>query len=814
MLPFNPTDQSWGDASAPSTPEDEAPNMHVGLKIEPNPLLKEIPAKYIKQAWFIMSHLILESGAKVLNMRAQDGAITYAMATMNPTMEFIGLEESAKAVKEAQKKYKLPNLKYINHDIHKNFIPLESVDAIVNSFNLHEKYSESNFNEQVIIDRVARQIKLLKKGGYIFTQGYIMRPEDEYVIVEMPDEPSRSEDIKDLSEIDLLIHYSKHARPRDRDGYQGFYLEELPARYPRTRLFRLPAKWAYEFLLKKDQRSSWEHEIKKEYSFFTRHDFTRMMRSFGARILYSAPHWNEEILKNHYNKKLKLFTEDGELMGSPETSFVMVSQKTSEKESLTLTERKPSNETDPVLYIMAMRDTESEYTYDIVSRNQHITEILPYYVSENDELFVYIHEGIPRCLVNTVPRKAPNIDGKQWSGHLTETFSVPRSAIDALDTKHFRSVLKFTNKYMGLTPQMNNFFEDGPGFYPAPDCIDEHVETLYINVKKEDGSTKPQKILDDVSGFSINGSIRAINAQQLLDAVGVGFLPSSRLEVQILALYELLGVSYQSWAQCALTLQTEDPQKATRIEEIISKLSAEDDRYEGIKGTVGQIKTMQSVFVDEGQNKGGITGLAAREKDFIINEEGSMNMAVVLPLTRQINGEVMAGIVEQYLPVPQRYKGNGFIIGCPSFELPTDITNFDMARRFIAETFEVELENVARMGESYFSHVGVTPQRIFPFAVSTAGTTKLLANGRSQGVTSFAPIYDLHRLMYLDNHDSFIKITAMAHQSLLGLDSDLSNNVSFSEKHIDRKTGFVSLKTDKISNANETPSSEQEIKYD
>ena len=216
-------------------------------------------------------------------------------------------------------------------------------------------------------------------------------------------------------------------------------------------------------------------------------------------------------------------------------------------------------------------------------------------------------------------------------------------------------------------------------------------------------------------------------------------------------------------------------------------------RFKQTKGTNGQFKTIQSVFVDEGQNEGGVKGLASTEKDFIVSEENSMNTAVILPLVRSLNGEVMAGIVEQYLPVPQRYKGNGYNVSCPSIPLPADIKNFDMAKKYIADKFEVPVECVARMGESYFSHIGITPQRIFPFAVSKAGASGWKKVGRTHGTTCYTPLYRLYRLLYLDNDYSFMKVVAMAYQASIGLDSDLSASMSFSEKHAERKNSFIGM---------------------
>ncbi len=77
----------------------------------------------------------------------------------------------------------------------------------------------------------------------------------------------------------------------------------------------------------------------------------------------------------------------------------------------------------------------------------------------------------------------------------------------------------------------------------------------------------------------------------------------------------------------------------------------------------------------------------------------------------------MAGVNVEYLPVPQRYQGNGLTISAPSFVLPKDIKTIEDARRFIAAKYEIKIENVGRMGESYFSYIGMMPKRVFPFAV-------------------------------------------------------------------------------------------------
>lgn len=65
--------------------------------------LESFPPAVIRQAWFTMAHLVLEDGSTVADMGTRDGALTYAMAVMHPQHHFIGMDTSAKKVRDAQK---------------------------------------------------------------------------------------------------------------------------------------------------------------------------------------------------------------------------------------------------------------------------------------------------------------------------------------------------------------------------------------------------------------------------------------------------------------------------------------------------------------------------------------------------------------------------------------------------------------------------------------------------------------------------------------------------------------------------------------
>ena len=86
----------------------------------------------------------------------------------------------------------------------------------------------------------------------------------------------------------------------------------------------------------------------------------------------------------------------------------------------------------------------------------------------------------------------------------------------------------------------------------------------------------------------------------------------------------------------------------------------------------------------------------------------------------------------------------------------------DAARIYIANHFKVAPENITRMGESFFCHLGVTPQRIYPFAM----TAPVSGNAGPNGRACYAPIENLWRLNFWDNSKSFMKIMSLAYKRL------------------------------------------------
>jgi SAM-dependent methyltransferase len=683
-----------------------------------NILLKDIDPRDIRRAWFTLSHLLLEEGARVIDMGCQDGVLTYTMAAMAPHIRFVGLDKSKRHVSKAKEIYNLHNLEFKIGDLTTDIFEPESHDAIINSFVLHEVYSASRYNERIVSDTLRRQFRVLKKGGAMFIQDYARPPQGEFVLLEMPDIPSNGDDLASLSEPDLLVWYSRHARPRQDPGCAGFFLEELPPRFPRTRLFRLPHKWAYEFIMRKDDRQHWETALPMEFTFFTMPEFRRELRALGMRVQYSGPYWDDEYIEKHIDKNIRLYQDNGTAMGPPASCFIALSYKLSERKSLNFEERRPETSQGGSLKLSAVRDQKTGRISDVVTREIEISEIIPYRVDEDGSLKVYLHDGVAKTISNAVPRSGLNIDERRWSGHMVEQLAVNTSMMMAIDEPDAKNSALFARNVLSLRAEDNAALERGPDYYPSPDYIDERIHTFYLKVAKSKAPVIPRNVLGHDDKFQAKGVLREFDAQQILNAITVGLIPNARLELQILSLYQRLDILAENWTQKKIKLEAGAISGNRALRKHLNQFVNQGKRFRDIKGTAGQLRAVHSTFVEEGQARGTITGLSAQDVDFVIFDDKTINTAVILPLTADARKEVHAGFLLDQLPVPERREGNGLTASAISFNLPPDITNMKLAKKYIADKFSVTPEMVIKMGECYFSHVDVTPQKIYPFAVA------------------------------------------------------------------------------------------------
>lgn len=668
----------------------------------------------------ISAHFLLPAGSKVADMGCGTGEITYALALLNPRVEFLGIDRDPKSIETAKKNYDLSNLAFRCEAIDVSSFRDEGLDGIINSNILHQVYSEHGYSMQSVTQTLEAQIKKLKPGGTMLIRDYMMPPANEFALLEFPLSHKNGKNAVDMSDADLLIRFAQTARPFDSAGCEGFFLEELHELLREdTRLFRLPRKWAMEFLYRKDERVRWEKELGQEYTFFTYQDYRREFARLGMRMVYSAPYWNPWVMENRYNGKFQLYTEDGNPLPPPATNYFIIAQKAGEKGSLLLEERRPLQDKPSHLDIVTVRDTRSGELHEMVREPDAYADIIPYRLTEDGRLLIYVINGAPRPVVNAVTRGNTNLDGKTWSGHLIEpiTMSVDEFGSNAAANK--LAILKFVEKQINLNPRPHGEVEVGLPYFPSPDRIDEAIEPVYVEVrapKKSSWRYLPPLQEGDPS-YSAWGRICELEATDILHAAQVGVLPDPRLEIRVFELMMRLGLPFPKWV--GEQMPTVGKKRSTIIaEDGVAILDAIDKKtFVESDAAAEHLRAIRSVFVEEGHTQGTTRGLTSQNVEFIVTDDGIENIAIVLPLTHNWDDGLLVALDPQMLPAPQRMGASGAMLTAPSFVLPKDVRNVQEAKAFIAKKFNLEPADVKQLGQSYFTHTGVTPQRVYPFAI-------------------------------------------------------------------------------------------------
>lgn len=682
----------------------------------------ELPEFIKNKAALISAHFLLPAGSRIVDMSCETGEVTYSLALLNPRNEIIGVDTNPDAIEFARRAFRLPNLSFRLSDNTVRDLDDESVDAIINSNVLHRVYSDGGYNPDEAVLLMEKQIRKLKVGGTMLIRDYMMPPREEFVLLELPNIPSKGyEDPEDMSDADLLVHFSQMARPIDQDC-EGFFIEELPPRREGTRLFRLLHKWALEFIHRKDSRKTWDQELTQEYTFATYQDYQREFGRLGMRMVYSAPYWNPWVVKNCFKGRFQLYTEDYKSLGYPATNYFIVSQKVADKQSLVLEERRPSQKPVGDLQIMVVRDKKTGALHELVKRPGEHCDVVPYRITADNRLVVYVRSGYPRPIVNAVSRGGYNIDGKKWSGHLIEPITMDTVNMGEDVEENRKAIFDFVRSYGGLRPKRDDAWYVGETYFPAPDRIDEAIEPVFVEVEN------PQKTTWNITSdrdvrFTEVGTIKELDGADIILASQVGLLPDPRLELHVFDLMSRHNIAYPRWIGETMPKLPGEPTKPEDPNDILAGVEPAEFKEEKRSGQY--LRPVKAVFVEEGKVGRGTRGLSAQDVEFIVTEDGIENVAIVVPISRDWDNNLLVALDPTILPVPNRLGGDGVMLNAPSFPLPRDVRTVDDARSFVADKFKVPVEQVAQLGESYFTHTGVTPQRIYPFVVSSpadAGT--------------------------------------------------------------------------------------------
>lgn len=727
------------------------------------------------------SHLLLEGDSKIAHIAYDDGKLSYGLALDNPTYRYYGVLNSDTDVEAANHKYDLKNLDFISSRSFYHEEPNDQFDAVIVSDIIYKIYNSNGFDKDQINDFLSKCLKKLKVEGQFLIRDYAASSPQDIVYLELPYYHSQKEDVETFEKFIA-------ASP----SYNSI-TEELKSEKTYTRLFQTSYEAAYSFILGKNNPNISCQETWQLIPYST-NEYRTLIESLEGRVLYMNGHRDEAYIKENFHERFHLYTEDRKNLGHPATSFIIVIQKQKQNESLYLFEKEKLEVAPSRLSITAVLDEVNGYLFEVVKKPDIQSDIIPYRITDKGRLNIFLTESTPHGIANTLMSKNHNLDNRHWSGHLIDAVKLEAEEVHIYQDQGEHEVRQLIYDTHRIVTACGSNFEKGPSLYPAPDYIDELRECYYISVCKNYNCSECFDVIKNAQVPSkAKPTLKELDVQKVLNAIRVGLIPSSILETQIIYLMQKLEISIDKETEKNIPLDLATPKRRLGKRELMSFLSNKAPRFKETRERTGKLDIVRSMFSDEGKVGNALIDISSEEEEFISFNKQTTNTALVVPLTRDLGGEILAGFKAKFLPVPERFTGTSASIAAPTFPLPKDITNYDLAKEYIAKQFKVTPDRVGKLGESYFTQIDMTPHRIYPFVVATAAYDRegWGGSGGEDGFTAYSPLEEIWKLIYWDNTKSLMTIGARL-MTRWCQDSDLSMGAKFNK----------SLVNDKVSNLN------------
>ncbi|MGZ7030857.1 MAG: class I SAM-dependent methyltransferase [Thermoanaerobaculia bacterium] len=661
------------------------------------------------------AHLLAQG--TVADMGMGSGTGTHALASLYPSLHVIGVDINPTMVELAAARYVLPNLSFQCGDIAAACFPPDSLDAIFDSSVLHHVTTFSGYDYESAARALAEQVRQLKPNGMLIVRDFV-DPGPREVVLELP-----AGETSDLFE-QFASEFRKLA---PKPGFE--YREESPR--DGFRRFRLPLKLATEFVLRKDYRRDWDTEILEEYTYFTQERFESIFISLGLRIVASIPLWNPWIVHHRFEGKFSMTDAGGAPLEFPPTNYLIAGERVAAGEGVRLeeTDRQPAL---GFLSLQHFRNRRTGAVMDLVRRPHPTVDLLPWFLDDG-ELFVLARKSYPRAILSA--GREPGLDGATTVHYVTEPLNVLQR-----DEPFGQTVADALLRRASIPEERIRGIEQGCIYYPSPGGIEEEVRSALVEIEPAFAQIR----IENVSGFTTSGYVRALAATQLLRSSQVGGMSDARLELNIYELLRRLGRSAGPWIGDAID-PTDQGIAASSL--AVKSRRAFDSTSESSDFLELRCSHFREVASDGSE-------LASQNLEYVVPRDLSINTIATALLTRS-RGEVLIGIDDDDLPAAQSFTGNSNLLVAPAWRLPKTVTSRTAAREWIRERLRVEygvdLRTWWELGGRYHPTPGVTPERVYPYAID------VVPAGVGQRSLTWVP---LRELLTHDIRDGHLRIVA------------------------------------------------------
>jgi SAM-dependent methyltransferase len=703
---------------------------------------------------FPAAHLLAEG--RVADMGMGSGATTHALAALYPALEVVGVDVSAEMVELAREAYRLPNLSFVQGDVGERVFDPGSLDAIFDSSVLHHVTTFGGYDHAAAGRALAAQVAQLAVGGLLVVRDFVDPGAGEVWLDVAADDGEPGDDPRRCSTAALLERFAREFRILS--AAPGFRCDAAPPLggapplAPGRRRYRMSLKLAAEFLLRKDYRQDWETEVKEEYTYFTQAQFEDCFARLGLRLLASTPLRNPWIVRRRWRGKVALHALDGAPVELPPTNYVITGEKVRAGEGVRFIER----EAHEPLGFLAMEHHRHRVTGQVrdLVRRPHLTiDILPWFRA-SDDVFVLTRKSYPRPLLQADARGSASLDGRRRPGYVAEplfVFQEDRPVGQTVEEALLALAHVGGDRIVGFRP--------GSTYYPSPGGVQEEVRSLLVEIEP----VFVERELDNQSGFSTSGQVRAIDARQLLRSAQVGALPDARLELNAMQLLIELGQGAGPWIGEAVELSDASFSPVTTdLAALRARPARRIYRPAAAADSVGFLAVECAMF-DELDATGAV--VARRPLELVVSRRLSSNTVAIAPLCRR-GGEVFLGIDDDDLPAAQAFNGNSELLVAPAWRLPHAVVSLEQARAWVlarlAAEYGIDGGEVWELGGPYHPSPGSTPEVVHPLAI------EVRAERAAPRRLAWIPLAEVPRRLG-DLCDGHLRIVALRACHALGL---------------------------------------------
>ncbi len=644
------------------------------------------------------------------------GDASFYLAKLFPRALIVGVDSSPESIAYALSHHQAQNLSFLTGDLAQKIFEPASLDGIFNSSALHQVFSSHQIPTAQIGNLLDAHTLQLKEGGLLAIRDFAVPEFRGPILIELSrDDAPFAQDPQNpesWSTADLFLKFSKGFKSSlYPDGSVPWSdASETLTPSEQKQLFRavVDFRTALEFILHKDVRATWDQELQKEYTYFTKKQFESELKQRGYQILVSTSIRDPWIIKNCFEGSIRLLhLHTKHPLPWPATSYLIVGQKCAAHKPVELVEAHFDEVVTPQSLSLECHILEStQQKIEMCHRSQRVVDLIPWF-REGDDLKLLVQRGVPRPILNSMADIPSPVDDTYTAGYVVEPISVP------WDHPSPQNIPQILHQRINLQKTHIIAVEPGLTTLPSAGVIDETIESFYIEIIPE---AVGEIHLGESRAFPNLGVLDVVSANQLLRGYQIGGLFDNRVNI---VLYDLLlrkGIPLNPWLgeQCDLSKFKSCHPLPKKIDKLFEDLGERFKKLEPYSH-FEQLRSFTGTFVEKNAAK---QVLRSIECEYIVPRQASRFTCSLLPIAKQAN-KLYVGLDKKIRPIGLPAKNSTILYGVPAWRLGPDTFTYEDALREIRQKLMnehgVNAHQPIRLGGSYAPTPGISPERVTPF---------------------------------------------------------------------------------------------------